>query len=265
LGPEARFLAGGTELLADLKQQRDHTPQVISLASLSELAEIRVEGDDLWIGAAAKLQDIAESPLVLERFPALPEAILKMAARQIRHRASIGGNFCGGVPSADTPPICIAGGASCEIAGPEGKRAVSAEAFFKGVRKVDLRGGEVLAAIRIPSQGSGSGACYQRFQLRRATALAVAGVAARVLLDGKKIREARLVLGAVAPVPLVAKSASEWLAGRPAVPGSFEEAGRMASAEARPISDLRGSDGFRRGLVETLTARALLDATARAR
>lgn len=265
LGPEARFLAGGTELLADLKQQRDRTPLVISLGAIPELSQIRVQEGELWIGAAAKLQDVADSAVVRERFPALSEAIQKMAARQIRHRASIGGNFCGGVPSADTPPICIAGGARVEIAGPGGARTLEAQAFFLGPRKVSLQTGEVLAALRIPAQPAHSGACYQRFQLRQATALAVAGVAARVVLEGTTLREVRLALGAVAPVPLLAQETGAWLAGRPSTPETFAEAGRRAAAEARPISDLRGTSEYRRGLVETLTARALGDAAARAR
>lgn len=263
LGPRARYLAGGTELLADLKQQRDHTPLVISLGAIGELAEIREEDGALWIGAAAKLQDIAESPIVRQRFDALPEAILKMAARQIRHRASIGGNFCGGVPSADAPPICIAGGAELVIASEGGRRKIAAEAFFHGVRRVDLQQGEVLAALRIPAQPPGSGSSYQRFQLRQATALAVAGVAARLVVKGNAIVEARVVLGAVAPVPMVASDTGAWLAGKPATSETFEEAGRLAAAEARPISDLRGSAAYRLSLVEVLTTRALAGAMSR--
>ena len=265
LGPEARYLAGGTELLADLKQQRDHTPHVISLAGIPDLDAIREQDGGLYIGATAKLQDIADSPLVKDAFPALSEAISMMAARQIRNRGSMGGNFCSGVPSADTPPIAIAGEASCVIAGPDGERRLPAEAFFLGPRKIALSSGEVLTAILIPKQPAGSGACYQRFQLRQATALAVVGVAVRVVMKGDAIASARVVLGAAAPVPMLAADTNAWLEGQPGTEETFVQAGAKAAAEAKPISDLRGSADNRRDLVNSLTVRALRDAVARAR
>ncbi len=265
LGPDARYLAGGTELLADLKQQRDHTPHVISLAGIPDLDAIREQDGGLYLGATAKLQDIADSPLVKGAFPALSEAISMMAARQIRNRGSMGGNFCSGVPSADTPPIAIAGEASCVIAGPDGERRLPAEEFFLGPRKIALSPGEVLSAILIPKQPAGSGARYQRFQLRQATALAVVGVAARVVMKGETIASARVVLGAAAPVPMLAADTNAWLAGKPGTEETFVQAGAKAAAEAKPISDLRGSADNRRDLVNSLTVRAVRDAVARAR
>lgn len=265
LGPEARFLAGGTELLADLKQQRDQTPHVISLADVPGLDAIRVEQGDLVIGATARLQQVADSPLVQAHFAPLTETIERMAALQIRHRATIGGNFCGAVPSADTPPICIAAGATVTVGNGQGDRTMPAEAFFRGVRETALEPGELLISITIPVQPDASGARYERFQLRKATALAVVGVAARLVLDGEQIAGARVALGAVAPVPLLASETSEWLVGKPADEPTFTEAGRRAAAEAKPISDLRASAEYRRELVDRLTVRALAEAAKRAR
>lgn len=264
LGPEVRYLAGGTELLADLKQQRDATPHVVSLSGIPELGAIRDLGGGLHLGATAKLQDILESPVVRQRFPGLAHAISQMAARQIRQRASIGGNFCGGVPSADTPPICIAAGATVAITGPDGERTLPAEDFFQGVRQTALKPGEVLTAVVIPALPAGSAARYARFQLRQATALAVAGVAAWVRREGDQVAEAKVVLGALAPVPRVAAQTSAWLAGQPATEATWEAAGERAAAEARPISDLRGSAEHRRSLANSLTVRALRAALAHA-
>lgn len=263
-GPDARFLAGGTELLPDLKQQRDTAQHVIELRLIPGLRDIREEGQFLHIGAAASLSEIAESPAVRKVYPALSDAILTMAAVQIRNRGTLGGNFCGAVPSADTPPICIAGEAKVHLVGVDGERTLPAEEFFVGPRETILRPGELLVGVVIPAQPKDSGAGYRRFALRRATALAVAGVAARVDLSGAKICRARVVLGAVAPVPLLAVACGEALVGERPSGDLFARAAEIAAAEARPITDLRGSAEFRRELVKILTLRALREATARA-
>jgi carbon-monoxide dehydrogenase medium subunit len=264
-GKGVRFLAGGTELLADLKQHRDATQHLVALGSIPGLSEIRQEGQGLLIGALATLSEVAESPLVQEHFPALTEAILTMAAPQIRNRASLGGNFCGGVPSADTPPICIAGGAEVRIAGPSGLRSLPAEDFFLGPRKVALSPGEILTGVLIPDPPPNSGASYQRLALRQATALAVAGVAARIDLRQERIRVARVVLGALAPVPLPARRCSQMLEGEVPSEALFARAAEAALEEAKPISDLRGSAEYRRAMVRVLAIRALNEAAARAR
>lgn len=263
-GSAARFLAGGTELLADLKQQRDATQHVIELNSIPGLNEINADEKHLRIGAAASLNDIAESPGVVSNFPALSEAIMTMAAVQIRNRGTMGGNFCGAVPSADTPPICIAYGALARIAGVDGDRTVSAEEFFVGPRETVLQHGELLAEVLLPIPPKQSGASYQRFAMRRATALAVAGVAARIDLSGKGIENARVALGAVAPVPLLVEKCGEMLAGSSPSEKLFSSVAEIAAGEARPITDLRGGEVFRRDLVQVLTMRALSEATARA-
>ena len=263
-GPDARFLAGGTELLPDLKQQRDTAQHVIELRLIPSLKEIREEGQLLRIGAAASLSEIAESPAVRSVFPALAEAILTMAAVQIRNRGTLGGNFCGAIPSADTPPICIAGEAKVRLVGADGERIMPAEEFFVAPRETVLQPGELLVEVVIPAQPKNSGASYQRFALRRATALAVAGVAARVDLSDGKICKARVVLGAVAPVPMLAVACGEALVGEAPSEGLFAGAADVAGGEARPITDLRGSMEFRRELVKVLTLRALREAAARA-
>lgn len=263
-GPDARYLAGGTELLPDLKQHRDRTQHLIDLSRLPQLQGIRLEEKSLRIGSLTTLNAVAESCLVRETLPALSEAILTMAAVQVRNRGTLGGNFCSGVPSADTPPIAIASGAEVLLCGTQGERVLPAEAFFQGPRRVDLRSGEILIEVRIPVPGPGFGASYERFALRRATALAVVGVAVSLSIAGDKIERARVVLGAVAPVPMLASGCASRLIGRKPEDALFEEVAAVAAEEARPISDLRGSAPFRREIVEVLTRRALSQARARA-
>ena len=150
------------------------------------------------------------------------------------------------------------------VAGPAGERSIAAEDFVLEPRKTELKEGEILTAILIPKQPQTSGADFQRFSLRRGSALAVASVAAWVDVQKGKITAARLVMGAVGPVPLFAERAAALVKGQAPDETLFAEAGRLAAEEARPISDLRGSEQYRREIVCVLTRRALAAAVARA-
>jgi carbon-monoxide dehydrogenase medium subunit len=260
----ACFLAGGTELVVDLKQERVSVGHVISLRDIEGLDRIRVEDDFLRIGAMVKLADVAQSEEVAEHFPALREAVSAIGSIQIRNMGTIGGNFCGGVPCADSPPVCIAGEARLRIVGTDGEREVAAAEFFRSPREAVLDPGELLTEILIPVQPDDSGTSYQRFSLRRGSALAVASVAARIVLDEGVISDARVVLGAVAPVPLLAVECAGILIGERPVGDLFQQAAKVAAGEAKPITDIRGSRSFRKDLVQILALRALNEATARA-
>ena len=267
-GESARFLAGGTELLVLLKQHRITTEHLISLERLSELTSIALveesgSGEFLRIGALATLTKVAESPVVRAVFPPLVEAVMTMASVQIRNQATIGGNFCAAVPCADTPPICIVAGAELCLSGTSGERILAAEEFFSGPRQTVLQPGEILTEIRIPAQSAHSGASYQRFARRVAT-LALAGSAVMVALEGEHIGRAKIALSAVAPTPLLAEQAASALIGERPSKELFDEVASIAAREAQPISDVRGTDAFRRSLVKTLTRRACQEAVNRA-
>jgi CO/xanthine dehydrogenase FAD-binding subunit len=260
----AAFLAGGTELLVDLRSGRKKFGHVISLNHLSELKTIRVQDDWLCIGSLCLLSDIAASAVVREFFPPLSEAIGTMAAVQIRNLGTMGGNFCCAVPCSDTPPISIAGGAELVLTSDKGDRTIPAEKFCLAPRVTVMDQGEILREIRIPAQPLGSGASYQRFGLRRGMALSVAATAARVDLDGGLISNAKIVMSSVGPIPMVASRAAAELTGKKPGPEIFDTAASLAAEESQPISDLRGSEGYRRHLVRVLTGRALTIAADRA-
>jgi len=260
----AAFLAGGTELLVDLRSGRKKVGHVICLNDLSELKSIRVQDDWLCIGSLCLLSEIAASAVVRDFFPPLSEAIETMAAVQIRNLGTMGGNFCCAVPCSDTPPISIAAGAELVLANSQGDRTIPAEKFHLAPRVTVMDQGEVLREIRIPAQPSSSGASYQRFGLRRGMALSVAATAARIDLDDGLISSAKIVMSSVGPIPLVATRAAAELAGKPPGPEIFDAAGRLAAEESQPISDLRGSEDYRRHLVRVLTERALTIAADRA-
>jgi carbon-monoxide dehydrogenase medium subunit len=263
-GSKGRYLAGGTEVLVDLRQRRFDTEHIISLGWVPDLGSIQLSGNVLRIGAMVRLAEIVESAVVQQVFPTLCEAVLHIGSEQIRSHATIGGNFCGAVPCADTPPICVACGAELGLIGPAGERTVPSRDFFVGPRESVLQPGELLVQIVIPPQPTNSGMSYQRFSLRHGSALAVASVAARVVLDGPNIAEAAVVLGAVAPIPLPAVQCAARLQGNTPSEELFETAAAAAAKEARPISDIRGSEEFRRHLVQVLTVRALREAARRA-
>jgi carbon-monoxide dehydrogenase medium subunit len=265
LGDDARLLAGGTELLVDLRSGRDRASHLISLRDVAELRAIRADADGLHIGAMATLAAVLESEAVREGLPALAEAIAQMGGAQIRNQATIGGNFCRAVPCADTPPVCIAAGASVSLICKDGERTLPAEELTVGPRLTVLEPGELLVAIHVPPLPATAGSSYQRFSLRGGMALAVAAVAAVVELDGEIIKAARVVLNAVAPIPLIAREASALLVGEEPSEALFARAGAKAAEEAQPITDLRATETYRRQLTEVLTPRALSQATERAR
>ncbi len=264
LGPRSAILAGGTELLVDLRSGRKQADHVISLGRIPELDRITLDDQGLHIGAMVTLSRIAEAPEVGEVFPPLAECINTMAGRQIRNRGTMGGNLSCGAPCSDTPVISCAAGARAVIVGPDGERTVMVHEFVLAPRVTILKPGEILREIIFARQPAATGAGFQRFTLRGGSALAVASVAAWVRLEEEIPAEARIVMGAVGPTPLFATKAAAEVTGKQPTPEVFSAAGRLAAAEAQPISDLRGSAGYRRDIVAVLTQRALDEAVRRA-
>jgi carbon-monoxide dehydrogenase medium subunit len=266
LGKGAHVLAGGTEALVDLKQHTFETRHLVSLRDLKELREITVDDRGLHVGSMVTHGGLVQSETIRKTFSALSEAAATLAAVQVRNRGTIGGNFCSAVPSADLPPICIAGSASVRLVGPQGERTMPATDFFVGPRRTVREPDELLVEVVIPptAWAPGTGASYHKFGLRSASALAVAGVAAWVRLEKGEVRECRIVLGAVHATPLLATEASTKAVGNAPSEGLSRAVGKWAAEECSPIDDLRGSADYRRELVRVLTARALDDACTRA-
>ncbi len=265
---QARVLAGGTDLIVQLREHLRAADLVVNLKQIPELMELSFSGAaGLRLGAAVPCYRIYEHPQIPLAYPALADAARIVGGWQIQSRASVGGNLCNSSPAADTVPALIALSAQCLIAGPEGHRQVPVESFCTAPGKNVLQRGEILTTILLPPAAAGTGSAYQRFILRNEMDIAVAGAASWVKLadDGKTIAQARIGLAAVAPTPLVAAEAMAFLAGKPASEANFVEAGRLASASAAPISDMRGTAEFRVHLVGVLTRRTLAKALERAR
>jgi carbon-monoxide dehydrogenase medium subunit len=183
----------------------------------------------------------------------------------IQGRASFGGNLCNAAPSADTIPLLIALGATCKIAGPDGRREIRVEDFCTGPGTNILRPGELLASLHVPRPAENSGACYLRFIPRNEMDIAVVGVGVSVSLENGRFADVRVALASVAPVPLFVRDVGQTLTGH-----SVDDAGIIAAAAdlardaASPITDMRGTADYRRHLCAVLTRRALEAAVRRA-
>ena len=264
-GKQARFLAGGTSLIVDLKTDRYGAGHVISLNRIAALRGIASVDDRVRIGALATLNEVATSDVIREKCPVVRDAAREMASPQVRNLGTVGGNIVGAVPCADLPPVLAVSNATLNLWSPSGVRNMPIEAFFVGPRETVLRDDEVLTEVLVPRSPARFGAGYARFGLREANSVAVAAVAASLQLkaDGS-VAQARVCLSAVAGKPTLVPDAHTALAGKVLDKNGLDRAAQAAIAAALPISDLRGSAEYRRELVGTLTRRALLTAQARA-
>ena len=264
-GPDTKVVAGGTDLLPQLKNGVLKPGWVVDLSAVAELRTISDAPDGrLRIGASVTARELELDARVRSRFPALAESAAMVGSVQVRNLATLGGNLCNAAPSADMAPPLLALDAEAVIAGPSGQRRVPMASFFLGVRRTVLAPGELLLEIVVPAQGAHSGGNYLRHTPRRELDIAVVGVASQVTLTGGKCTAARIALAAVAPVPLRATDAEQALVGQPLTPQQIERAADLASGAARPIDDHRGSIEFRNHLVRVLTRRTLTTALERA-
>ena len=267
-GDRARALAGGTDLLVQLRGGRRSADLVVDVKDIPELNEISYSPQNgLTIGAAAPCHQIYENQDVATKYPGLVDSASLIGSIQIQGRASLGGNLCNSAPSADAIPPMIALGGVANVTGPNGSRQVAVEDFCTGPGRNVLEPGELLVSINIPAPAPNSGANYLRFIPRNEMDIAVAGVGSAVVLDGsgQNFVSARIALASVAPTPVFCKAAGDSLAGKPVSDEAIEEAARLAMEDAKPITDMRGTIRQRVHLVGVLTRRTLNNAIKRAR
>jgi carbon-monoxide dehydrogenase medium subunit len=257
-------MAGGTDLLVDIKLDEKAPQHIISLQKIKELRGIEKTGEFIRIGALVTPQEIIADPLIDQYFPVLSQAAQTMASSQIRSMATIGGNIASAVPSADLPPALIAAEALVHLKCIESEREVQLLEFFTGPRISVCRDEEIVTSIRIPLLPPHSGMSYQKFGLRDGNSLAVVAASSLIVMKKEKIQKAAVVLGAVGPVPVLALKASDFLVGKKPSQEIFKETGRIAKEEASPITDIRGSIWHRKELIQVLTERSLSEALEKA-
>jgi carbon-monoxide dehydrogenase medium subunit len=262
-GPEARVVAGGHSLIPMMKLRLAQPEALIDINDVSELSYIRLEGDQLCIGALARHAELLASAVVGEHYPILHDAERVIADPIVRNRGTVGGSLCQADPSEDLSAAFAAIRANTVIAGPNGTRTVPAREFHVGPYETVVAQGELLTEIRVPIR-PGGGSAYEKVERRIGDwPIAAAGVA--VWLDGDQVTEVGIGLTAVGAPHFTATEAEDYLRGRQAGDAELAEAGRLAAEHCDPVADQRGPVDYKRHLAGELTNRALRRAIARAR
>ena len=267
-GDQARIMAGGTDMLVQMRAGRRTAPLVVDIKGIPELNVMSYDATKgLTLGAAVPCYKIYQDATLSKVYPGLIDTAELIGGIQIQGRASIGGNICNAAPSGDSIPAIIALDGVCNIAGPKGTREMAAEDFCTAPGQNALQDGEILVSISLPVPQAHSGANYLRFIPRNEMDIAVVGVGTSVVLDasGQNFVSARISLASVAPTPVFAKEAGDSLAGKPLSEEAIQQASELAQAAAKPISDMRGTIRQRVHLVGVFTRRTLNNAIERAR
>lgn len=259
--PDALLLAGGTDLMVAVNAGWTAPRSVIGLRRVAGLRGVRVDGDEVVVGAATTYRALL-APEVAALVPALAQAARTVGSPQIRAAGTIGGNIGTASPAGDTLPVLVAAGATVELAGPDGPRSLPAAEVFVGVKRTALDPGEVVTAVRLPAVAGPQ--AYKKVGVRNAMVIAVASVALVVDLDRRRVG---VGLGSVGPVPLAAPEASAFAAGavdwdgrRLVGPDAAVRFGELVAAASAPIDDHRSTAAYRRHAVAVMAARALRDA-----
>ncbi len=262
-GNKAKVLAGGTDLVPLMKEKSLRPECVISILRIADLDYIRVDHDNgLSIGALTTIRSIEQSPKLLPRYGIICQAANQMASTSVRNVATIGGNICNAIPSADMLPALIALSAVTKLVSNTGERTVSLEDFFTGPGGTLLKTDELLTEIQIPHPPAYTAGVYIKYSTRGGEDLALVGVAASLTMEpgNETCTQAKVVLGAVAPTPMRARRAEKMLRGEKIDKGLAEKAARTASDESSPIDDIRGSAEYRREMIEIVARDAIIQA-----
>ena len=263
-GRRAQLLAGGTDLLVQMRSV-DNTPRtIIDIKKLAETNRLEI-GDDIFIGSAIASAELNENEELKGLLPGLLEASDLIGSTQIQGRATMGGNLCNSSPAGDSIPAMIAVGAICEVAGSGGNREIPVEEFVTGVGTNALSENEILLGLKIKRPGSNTRDAYLRFIPRTEMDIAVAGCGVSLTLDGSQCVEARVVIGAVAPTALLVPEAAQALVGSQVDEAALLAAGEACTSASSPISDKRGTAEYRRKVVAVLCRRATAIAAERAK
>ncbi|HPX56126.1 MAG TPA: xanthine dehydrogenase family protein subunit M [Syntrophales bacterium] len=267
LKSDGKIIAGGTDVLVNLKEGKIHPGCLISIARISGLSAIEKKGTEVVIGSQTLAAAIAESELIRVEFPILSHAASKLGSPLIRNRATIGGNIVTARPAADLIPPLMALGATIELRSKGGTRTLHLEEFLVGPGQTTINPNEILTKIVIPEAKPFSGGDYMKLGHRKSLEIAIIAVASVLTLDetGKTIKDAKVILSAVAPKAIHAVSAENELIGAEPTPELFEAAAVRAMSDCSPISDIRGGSEYRKEMVKVLTGKTLLNALDAAR
>ncbi len=257
---EARVLAGGTDLLVQMKN-REVTPRyLINIKNIPNLDYIRYDDKEgLRIGALTPIEALKTSTLIRRRFGILSQAAAVLGTVQIRNRGTIAGNLCNASPAAETAPALITLAAKARIVGVAGERAVALEDFFISPGQTVLQAGEIVTEIQVPNLPPRSGGAYLKHSIKRMD-IAIVGVGVVITLNGEVCNDIKIALGAVASTPIRAKKAEEIIRGQGLDSELMERAAQIASEESHPIDDIHSYAQYRKQMVKVLAKEAMKQA-----
>ena len=255
-GPEASVLAGGQSLIPLMKLQLAFPAYVVDINRIAGLSDIADDDCCLRIGSLTRESDLDSSEVVQTKYPILHDTTSVIADPLVRNMATVGGNLAHGDPANDHPATMLALGAEVVAVGSGGERVIPVSDFFEGPLVTALNQGEILTEIRVPAQPEGSGGAYLKLE-RKVGDYATAGVAAVITVSDGVCQRAGIGLTNAGPIPVKAGSAESFLVGKKLDDETIREAARLASEEAQPSADLRGSEEYKRDMVRVIAGRAL--------
>lgn len=259
-GEGSHLLAGGTDVLVKMTHGRLKPKAIVNIQAIAELSKIRFDArEGLTIGANARIAEVISHPDILRYYPALAHAGQVMANVQVRNMGTVVGNLCNAAPSADNAPPLIAMGAEALLVNLKGERRLPLDQFFKGPGLTAIEQGEIVKAVHVPTPAPKSGTSYKRISARCGVDIAAACVAVSGAFEGNICKHARIVLGAVAPIPMRATKTETLIQGSAWSEYLVQKACDQAADEAKPISDVRASADWRKKMVAVLTRRAMLE------
>ena len=263
---EARVLAGGTDLLVQMRTDVIEPVLLVDIKGIAETRQIKEEAGGFRVGAAVTGAELKEHPKLKVMWPGVVEAANLIGSTQIQGRATMGGNLCNGSPAADSVPALIAAGAKASVVGPKGRRDVPVEDVMLAPRKLSLAKGEIIASFLLPAKPARTGDAYLRFIPRTEMDIAVVGCGVCLTLDSKGVcTAARVSLGAVAARPLLVAEAAKALIGTKVDDAALQKLDAAAQAACQPIDDKRGTKEYRIKVAGVLARRAAQIAHDRAR
>jgi carbon-monoxide dehydrogenase medium subunit len=263
-GTDGKLIAGGTALVIMMKQRLVRPSCLISLRSVRGLNGIELKDGGLRIGGLATHREVEDSSLVRRRLPVLAETFHHVATIRVRNMATVGGGLAHADPNQDPPPTLIALGATAKATSPNGSRTIPLDEFFTGYYETVLNPDEIITELFVPKMAANSGAAYLKFLPRTADDYATVSAAAVLTLDKSKktISDVRIALGSVGSTPIRATAAEAVIRGQPVKAEGFAEAAETAKEAVDPISDFRGSAGYKKEMAGVFVRRALEKALA---
>jgi len=256
---QVKILAGGTDVLVQMRAGTVRPRLVLDIAGLAELKGVRQEDGWIWIGPLCTHQELAGSDLIQRHGLALAQGAALVGSPQIRLRGTIGGNLANASPAADTVPPLVALGAEVQISSLAGSRWVAVESLLQGPAQTTLHPDELITGLRIPARPGKFLSRYEKFGTRNALSIAVASVsAAAMMAEPGHLTGVRIALGSVSPTVMRARGAEELLSASRLDLDLIAQAAASAARECCPIDDVRGSAWYRQHLVEVLLTRILM-------